>query len=82
MESWRPAGCGCSPVPRSRGDELGIDDVRHQEGIEEFSVFHVERRVAVSKNVSQRYQTLFSFFKINKSQDTYGIRIGQYQGSI
>lgn len=49
MESWRPAGCDCSPAPRSRGDELGIDDVRHQEGIEEFSVFHVERRVAVSK---------------------------------
>ncbi|XP_037467507.1 11S globulin seed storage protein 2-like [Triticum dicoccoides] len=32
--------------------------------------------------VSPEYQTLYSFFKIKKSTDTYGIRIGLYRGSI
>ena len=41
--------------------------------------FRYPKRIA---EVSPEYQTLYSFFKIKKSTDTYGIRIGPYRGSI
>ena len=80
----------CSKESRGRGGQFSIEGTRMtcggaRRGSRSFQFYTSNKWVAVSKTyprgIPDISNTIF-FFKIYKSQDTYGIRIGQYRGSI
>ena len=67
MESWRPAGCGCSPAPKSRGDEVASWELMTcggaRKGSRSFQFFTSNEGVAVAypKGIPDVSNTIFFF---------------------
>ena len=92
MESWRPAGCGCSPAPKSRGDEVASCELMTcggaRRGSRSFQFYTSNEGVAVSKTYPRGIKHYFLFLKSINHRILTGYvsgRIGavsEYRGSI